>query len=175
MILVGLILATWIVASPSYAADVIYKYEDERGVTHYTDKPSLIPEKYCSQAQPFDPAKAPVTITAIPSAQPPTQGQPGAPPFYASWLDQFSNYALEQFSKLTIPRPFPYPLAVGLVVVIVAMITLLRLTMPPILKFLLTTALVVLLIVGVYWMNSGGNNRGQTRLSGGCTTPGTLR
>ena len=167
MILIGWILATWIVASSSYAADVIYKYKDEQGVTHYTDKPSLIPEKYCSQAQPFDPAKAPVTITAIPSPQPPTQGQPEAPPFYASWLDQFS--------KLTIPRPFPYQLAVGLVVLIVAMITLLRLTMPPILKVLLTTALVVLLIVGVYWMNSEGNTRGQTRLSGGCTTPGTLR
>jgi hypothetical protein len=175
MMLVGWILATWIVASPSYAADVIYKYVDEQGVTHYTDKPSLIPEKYCSQAQPFDPAKAPVTITAIPSAPPPTKGQPEAPPFYASWLDQFSNYALEQFSKLPIPQPFPYQLAVGLVVVIVAMIILLRLTMPPMLKVLFATALVVLLIVGVYWMNSEGNTRGQIRLSGGCTTPGTLR
>ena len=167
MILVGLILATWIVASPSYAADVIYKYEDERGVTHYTDKPSLIPEKYCSRAQPFDPAKAPVTIGSIPSAQPPTQGRPEAPPFYASWL--------EQFSTLAMPRPFPYPLAIGLVVFIVAMITVLRLTMPPMLKVLLTTALVVLLAVGVYWMNSEGNTRDQTRLSAGCTPPGTLR
>ena len=168
MILVGLILATWIVASSSYAADVIYKYEDEQGVTHYTDKPSLIPEKYCSRAQPFDPAKAPVTIGSIPSAQPPTQGRPEAPPFYASWLDQFST--------LTMPRPVPYQLAVGLVVLIVAMITVLRLTMPPILKVLFTTALVVVVTVGVYWMNSGGNNWGQTtRLSAGCTTPGTLR
>ena len=170
MILVGLILATWIVASPSYAADVIYKYEDDQGVMHYTDKPSLIPERYCSRAQPFDPAKAPVTVTTIPSALPPTPGQPEAP-FYASWLEQLSK----QFSKLTIPSPFPYELAVGLVVLIVAMITVLRLTMPPILKVLFTTALVVLVTVGVYWMNSGENNRGQTRLSGGCTAPGTLR
>ena len=154
MILVGLILATWIVASPSYAAEVIYKYEDERGVTHYTDKPSLIPEKYCSRAQPFDPAKAAVTIGSIPAAQPLTQGQPEAPPFYASWL--------EQFSKLTIPSSFPYPLAVGLVVFIVALIIVLRLTMPPTLKVFLTTGLVVLLIAGVYWMNSEGNIRGQT-------------
>ena len=80
MILVGWILATWIVASPGYAADVIYKYEDEQGVTHYTDKPSLIPEKYCSRAQPFDPAKAPVTIGSIPSAQPPTH-----PEWAGSW------------------------------------------------------------------------------------------
>ena len=165
MILVGWILATWIVASPSYAADVIYKYEDEQGVTHYTDKPSLIPEKYCSRAQLFDPAKAPVG--SIPSAQPPTQGRPEAPPFYASWLDQFST--------LTMPRPVPYQLAVGLVVLIVATITLLKLTIPLMLKVLLTTALVVLLIVGIYWMNSGENNRDQIRLSGGCTTPGTLR
>jgi hypothetical protein len=167
MILLGWILATWIVASPGYAADVIYKYEDEQGVTHYTDKPSLIPEKYCSRAQPFDPSKAPVTITVIPSSLPPPPGQPEAPPFYVSWLDQFW--------KLTIPSPFPYQLAVGLVVLIVATITLLKLTIPLMLKVLLTTALVVLLIVGIYWMNSGENNRDQIRLSGGCTTPGTLR
>jgi hypothetical protein len=38
------------------------------------------------------------------------------------------------------------------VVLIVVMLTLLRLTVRPILRFLLKTALVVLLIVGVYWI-----------------------
>jgi hypothetical protein len=167
MILIGWILATWIVASPGYAADIIYKYVDDQGGTHYTDKPSLIPEKYCSRAQPFHSENAPVTIGSIPPVQPPGQAAAEPPPFYASWL--------EQISKLTMPPSFPYELAVGLVVVIVAMIIVLRLEMPPILKFLLTTALAALLVVGVYWMNSGGTNRGPTQLSGGCTAPGTPR
>lgn len=152
MVLVGWILAALIVTSPAYATDVIYKYEDAQGVAHYTDQRGLIPEHYRSQAKPLDASQA-VTILPAPSLQPQaqkqaqsdplTRGQQESLPFYASWL--------EQLSKLTLSS---LQIAVGLggLVLIVAMLIFLKMTTRPILKFFLKTALVALLIVGVYGM-----------------------
>ncbi len=86
----------WVVACLAFAASassagVVYKYEDEQGITHYTDRRDLIPEKFRSKAQVVDPAKAPVTVVPTPSLAPPAPGAQ-APPS-PSWLDQFNEFA----------------------------------------------------------------------------------
>src|SRR2546426_1444685 len=73
----------WVVAClvfvvPASSAGVIYKYEDERGITHYTDRRDLIPEKVRSKAQVVDLAKTPLTGVATPPPFPPAPG--GKPP-----------------------------------------------------------------------------------------------
>jgi len=86
----------WVVAClvfvvPASSAGVIYKYEDERGITHYTDRRDLIPEKFRSKAQVVDSAKAPVTVVPTPPPLPPAPGE--KPPPSPSWLDQFTQFA----------------------------------------------------------------------------------
>ena len=153
VVLVAWILAALIVASPAYAADVIYKYEDQQGVTHYTDQRGLIPEQYRSRAQRLDTSKAPVTILPAPPQQPqtpkqvqgdhPAGGQQEPLPFYSSWLGQLSQLPISTRQ---------IALGLGGLGLLVAMLTFLKLTTRPILRLLLKTALVALLIVGVYGM-----------------------
>jgi len=76
---------------PASSAGVIYKYEDERGIMHYTDRRDLIPEKFRSKAQVIDSAKAPVTVVPTPPSPPPAPGEQ-APPS-PSWLDQITQFA----------------------------------------------------------------------------------
>ena len=85
------IVACLVFAGPSSSAGVIYKYEDERGITHYTDRRDLIPERFRNKAQVVDPGKAPVTVAPTPSLAPPAPGEK-APPS-PSWLDQFNEFA----------------------------------------------------------------------------------
>ena len=56
------VVACLVFAGPASSAGVIYKYEDERGITHYTDRRDLIPEKFRSKAKVIDSGKAPVTV-----------------------------------------------------------------------------------------------------------------
>ena len=86
----------WVVAclvfvGPASSAGVIYKYEDEKGNTHYTDRRDLIPEKFRSKAQVIDSAKAPVTVVPTPPPSPPAPGE--QPPPSPSWLDQITQFA----------------------------------------------------------------------------------
>ena len=86
----------WVVAclvfvGPASSAGVIYKYEDEKGMTHYTDRRDLIPEKFRSKAQVVDSAKAPVTVVPTPPSPPPAPGE--HPPPSPSWLDQITQFA----------------------------------------------------------------------------------
>src|SRR5438309_10266182 len=74
----------WVVAClvfvvPASSAGVIYKYEDERGITHYTDRRDLIPEKIRSKAQVVDPGKAPVTVVPTPPSPPPAPREQAPP------------------------------------------------------------------------------------------------
>ena len=85
------VVACLVFAGPAPSAGVIYKYEDERGITHYTDRRDLIPEKFRSKAQVVDAAKAPVTVVPTPPSPPPAPGAQ-APPS-PSWLDQFNEFA----------------------------------------------------------------------------------
>ena len=76
-------------AGPASSAGVIYKYEDEQGMTHYTDRRELIPEKLRSKAKVIDSGKAPVTVVPTPPSPPPAPGEQPSP----SWLDQISQFA----------------------------------------------------------------------------------
>ncbi len=76
---------------PASSAGVIYKYEDERGIMHYTDRRDLIPEKFRSKAQVIDSAKAPVTVVPTPPPAPPAPGE--HPPPAPSWLDQITQFS----------------------------------------------------------------------------------
>jgi hypothetical protein len=77
-------------AGPASSADVIYKYEDEKGMTHYTDRRDLIPEKFRSKAKVIDSGKAPVTVVPTPPPQPVPHDQSLPSP---SWLDQITQFA----------------------------------------------------------------------------------
>ncbi|HZC69038.1 MAG TPA: DUF4124 domain-containing protein, partial [Nitrospirales bacterium] len=85
------VVACLVFAGPASSADVIYKYEDERGITHYTDRRDRIPEKYRSKAQVVDKAKAPVTVVPTPPPLPPLPGEQSPPS--PSWLDQITEFA----------------------------------------------------------------------------------
>jgi len=76
-------------AGVARSADVIYKYEDEQGIPHYTDRRELIPEKYRNKAKVIDSRKAPVTVVPTPPPLPPAPGEPPPP----SWLDQITQFA----------------------------------------------------------------------------------
>src|SRR5207245_5223754 len=81
------VVACLVVVVPASSAGVIYKYEDERGITHYTDRRDLIPDKFRSKAQVVDSANAPVTVV---STAPPSPSAPGARlPSWTSWVGQF--------------------------------------------------------------------------------------
>ena len=89
-----LVVACLVFAGPAPSAGVIYKYEDERGITHYTDRRDLIPEKFRSKAKVVDPGKAPVTVVPTPPSPPPAPPAPGAQaPTSSSWIDQFNEFA----------------------------------------------------------------------------------
>ena len=86
----------WVVAclvfvGPASSAGVIYKYEDEKGMTHYTDRRDLIPEKFRSKAQVVDSGKASVTVVPTPPPSPPAPGE--QPPPSPSWLDQITQFS----------------------------------------------------------------------------------
>jgi hypothetical protein len=86
----------WVVACLVFvglasSAGVIYKYEDERGITHYTDRRDLIPEKFRSKAQVVDSGKAPVTVAPTPPPAPPAPGEQSPPA--PSWLDQITQFS----------------------------------------------------------------------------------
>jgi hypothetical protein len=85
------VVACLVFAGPASSADVIYKYEDEQGMTHYTDRRELIPEKFRSKAKVLDAAKAPVTVVPTPPSPPPAPGEqhPASP----SWLDQITQFS----------------------------------------------------------------------------------
>jgi uncharacterized protein DUF4124 len=83
------VMACLVFAGPASSADVIYKYEDEQGVPHYTDRRDLIPEKYRSKAKVLDSRKAPVTVVPTPPSPPPAPGERPPP----SWLDQITQFA----------------------------------------------------------------------------------
>jgi len=85
------VVACLVFAGAASSAGVVYKYEDERGITHYTDRRDLIPEKFRSKAKVVDPGKAPVTVAPTPPPAPPAPGEK-APPS-PSWLDQFNEFA----------------------------------------------------------------------------------
>jgi len=88
------VVACLVFAGPSSSAGVIYKYEDERGITHYTDRRDLIPEKFRNKAKVVDPGKAPVTVVPTPPSPPPAPPAPGAQaPTSSSWIDQFNEFA----------------------------------------------------------------------------------
>ena len=84
----------WVVAclvfvGPASSAGVFYKYEDEKGMTHYTDRRDLIPEKFRSKAKVIDSGKAPVTVVPTPPSPPPAPGEQPS----LSWLDQITQFA----------------------------------------------------------------------------------
>jgi len=83
------VVACLVFAGPASSADVIYKYEDEQGITHYTDRRDRIPEKFRSKAQVLDSVKAPVTVAPTPPPAPPAPGEQSPP----SWLDQITQFA----------------------------------------------------------------------------------
>ena len=83
------VAACLVLAGPAHAADVIYKYVDEQGIPHYTDRRDLIPEKFRGKVQVIDSAKSPVTVVPTPPSAPPAPGE--QPP--SSWLDQFTQFA----------------------------------------------------------------------------------
>jgi hypothetical protein len=83
------VIACLVFAGPASSAGVIYKYEDEKGMTHYTDRRDLIPEKFRSKAKVLDAGKAPVTVVPTPPSPPPAPGEPPPP----SWLDQVTQFA----------------------------------------------------------------------------------
>ena len=83
------VVACLVFAGPAPSAGVIYKYEDERGITHYTDRRDLIPEKFRSKAKVLDAGKAPVTVVPTPPPLPPAPGEPPPP----SWLAQITQFA----------------------------------------------------------------------------------
>ena len=86
-----LVVACLVFAWPAPLAGAIYKYEDERGITHYTDRRDLIPEKFRSKAKVVDPGKAPVTVVPTPPSPPRLPGEQQQPS--SSWLDQFNEFA----------------------------------------------------------------------------------
>jgi hypothetical protein len=83
------VAACVVLAGPAHSADVIYKYVDEQGIPHYTDRRDLIPEKFRSKVQAIDSAKSPVTVVPTPPSPPRAPGEP--PP--SSWLDQFTEFS----------------------------------------------------------------------------------
>jgi len=83
------VTACVVLAGPAHSADVIYKYVDEQGLPHYTDRRDLIPEKFRGKVQVIDSAKSPVTVVPTPPSAPPAPGE--QPP--SSWLDQFTQFA----------------------------------------------------------------------------------
>jgi Domain of unknown function (DUF4124) len=87
-----LVVACLVFAGPASSAGAIYKYEDERGITHYTDRRDLIPEKFRSKAKVVDPGKAPVTVVPTPPSPPRLPGEPQQQQ-PSSWLDQFNEFA----------------------------------------------------------------------------------
>ena len=84
-----LVVACLVFAGPASSADVIYKYEDEKGMTHYTDRRDLIPEKFRSKAKVIDSGKAPVTVVPTPPSPPPAPGEQPS----LSWLDQITQFS----------------------------------------------------------------------------------
>ena len=48
-------------------AQEFYRWVDEKGTIHFTDDPTLIPERYRSQAQPKNPPKEPTASPAAPA------------------------------------------------------------------------------------------------------------
>jgi hypothetical protein len=85
------VVACLVFAGPASSAGVIYKYEDEKGMTHYTDRRDRIPEKFRSKAQVVDKAKVPVTVVPTPPPLPPLPGEQSPPS--PSWLDQITQFA----------------------------------------------------------------------------------
>src|SRR3989454_12052002 len=88
--LVG-VVACLVFVGPASSAGVIYKYEDEKGMTHYTDRRDLIPGKVRSKAKVIDSGKAPVTGVPTPPPSPPAPGE--QPPPSPSWLDQITRFS----------------------------------------------------------------------------------
>jgi uncharacterized protein DUF4124 len=84
------VVACLVFAGPASSADVIYKYEDEKGMTHYTDRRDLIPEKFRSKAKVIDSVKASVTVVPTIPPQPAPHEQPPPSP---SWLDQIKQFS----------------------------------------------------------------------------------
>jgi len=80
-----------VVVGTAGSGGVIYKYEEEKGMTHYTDRRDLIPEKFRSKAKVIDSGKAPVTVAPSPPPAPPAPGE--HPPPSPSWLDQITQFA----------------------------------------------------------------------------------
>ncbi len=79
-----------VLTGPASSADVIYKYEDEQGIPHYTDRRDLIPEKFRSKAKVINSVKAPVTVVPTPPPVPPAPGEQS--PTSPSWLDQITQF-----------------------------------------------------------------------------------
>ena len=157
---VALVVALGAVATSAFPATVIYNYVDDDGVPHFTDQWQLIPEKYRSRIQeidqstgrPFKPGSAkpsPAPSQGTPSllgvrkepAPPPNQQEP---PFYAAWM--------EQFSRLSVPRPSHLQLGVGLlsVVILLGALKIIRVSPNPLVKLMLKGAIMAVFIGGAY-------------------------
>src|SRR2546428_4632815 len=71
-----LVVACLVFAGPAPSAGVIYKYEDERGITHYTDRRDPISDKVRNKAEDGGPGQ----VAAAGGPPPPSPPPPPPPP-----------------------------------------------------------------------------------------------
>ncbi len=72
-----LIFAVWVCLSSMAFGQEVYRWVDEKGVVHFTDDLTLVPEKYRSQVQKKTPPKETVPSQPISPVKPPSTIEPG--------------------------------------------------------------------------------------------------
>ncbi len=87
----------------------IYKWMDDRGVTHYTDDLKKIPEKYRSGAEDFDQIEHGGSVTYDPSlGKPSASAADGQEPYYKKFLRQLEEERAERSKKASHGRVILY-------------------------------------------------------------------
>lgn len=74
----------------------IYKWMDDRGVTHFTDDARKIPEKYRGKAEDFDKIEHKGSVTYDPTLGKPSASAAQGEPFYKNFLRQLEEERVER-------------------------------------------------------------------------------
>jgi hypothetical protein len=137
------VLTVLVFVSSAPAGGPIYKYVDEKGVTHYTDNRDQIPVKYQGKIQTVDPAKIPLTIAPTPPASL-QEKNASDKDFSVSWREQLSGWSL------TLPSNYQVGVIFLTLILILGIALMLRATMRRSSRFVLKATILVVLIGGGY-------------------------
>jgi hypothetical protein len=96
-LLFSTITLVFFLSTPAFGE--IYKWLDDRGVTHFTDDLRKVPEKYRTGAEDFDKIEHKGSVTYDPSLGKPSAAAAQGEPFYKKFLRQLEEEKVERSKK----------------------------------------------------------------------------